>query len=71
MILPSEFIQELVDLSLGEKVSNQNQLLELCNQAIDYSVRTNHPLFLNQLYHSVDPVGLAGTWLSEALNTNS
>lgn len=60
-----------MDLSLGDRVSDHNQLLELCKQAISYSVRTNHPLFLNQLYHSVDPVGLAGTWLSEALNTNS
>jgi len=64
-------LKELVDLKLGDRVSGQNQLLELCKQAIDYSVRTNHPMFLNQLYHSVDPVGLAGTWLSEALNTNS
>lgn len=62
--------KELVDFSLGGTGLGHAQILELCKQAVEYSVRTNHPKFLNQLYHGADPVGLAGSWLSEALNTN-
>ncbi|XP_046645873.1 cysteine sulfinic acid decarboxylase-like [Daphnia pulicaria] len=65
-----EELKELVDLSLGGSALNHVQILELCKQAVEYSVKTNHPKFLNQLYHACDPVGLAGAWLTEALNTN-
>jgi glutamate decarboxylase len=37
---------------------------------MDNSVRSSHPLFLNQLYSGVDPVALAGEWLASALNAN-
>ena len=37
---------------------------------MDNSVRSSHPLFLNQLYAGVDPVALAGEWLASALNAN-
>ena len=37
---------------------------------VQYSVKTCHPYFYNQLYHGVDEYGLAGSWLSDALNTN-
>lgn len=62
--------QKLVDLSLGDSPLSHGEIFELCKRAVEYSVRTNHPKFLNQLYHGADPVGLAGAWLSEALNTN-
>lgn len=44
------------------------RLLEGCLQG---SVRTSHPLFLNQLYAAPDPVGLVGDWLSAAVNSNA
>jgi hypothetical protein len=28
-------------------------------------------LFFEQLYHGIDTTGLAGSWLSDALNTNN
>ena len=37
---------------------------------LDYSVRTGHPLFLNQLYSGNDPYALAGELLSVVANTN-
>ena len=37
---------------------------------VQYSVKTCHPYFYNQLYHKVDEYGLVGFWLSDALNTN-
>lgn len=33
-----------------------------------YSVNTGHPYFVNQLFSSVDPYGLIGQWLTDALN---
>ncbi|KAF4530577.1 hypothetical protein B566_EDAN006783, partial [Ephemera danica] len=39
-------------------------------QIVQRSVDTGHPHFYNQLYAGTDPYGLAGTWVSEALNTN-
>ncbi|KAK4010907.1 hypothetical protein OUZ56_020030 [Daphnia magna] len=65
-----EKLKKLVDLSLGDSPLSHGEIFELCKRAVEYSVRTNHPKFLNQLYHGADPVGLAGAWLSEALNTN-
>ena len=48
--------------------------LEEINRAVhavmDNSVRSSHPLFLNQLYAGVDPVALAGEWLASVLNAN-
>lgn len=61
----------MVDFSLNSKQNNSHdEILELCQQAIHYSVQTGHPMFVNQLYHGADPIGLAGSWLTEALNTN-
>ena len=37
---------------------------------IKFSVKTCHPYFYNQLYHGADEYGVAGSWLSDALNTN-
>jgi hypothetical protein len=33
-----------------------------------FSVNTAHPYFVNQLFSSVDPYGLVGQWLTDALN---
>jgi glutamate/tyrosine decarboxylase-like PLP-dependent enzyme len=45
-------------------------LLRAADVVCDYSVRTGSPGFNNQLYGAVDAVGIAGDWLSSALNTN-
>lgn len=41
----------------------------LCRSVVRLSVKTGHRFFANQLFGGVDPVGLAGSWLTEALNT--
>ena len=48
--------------------ANVDDLLE---KVVKYSVKTCHSHFYNQLYHGSDPAGLAGQWLSDALNTNN
>ena len=52
-----------------QPVTNQ-KLLSACQIIVDYSVHTNHPHFLNQLYGHCDPVSIGGDWLAAALNTN-
>lgn len=37
---------------------------------LKHSVRTSHPLFFNQLYARVEPVGVAADWAVAATNTN-
>lgn len=48
----------------GERVEH------LCRSVARLSVKTGHRFFCNQLFGGVDPVGLAGSWLTEALNTS-
>ncbi|PSN40570.1 Cysteine sulfinic acid decarboxylase, partial [Blattella germanica] len=60
----------LLNLELGAQGIQEDELLDLCRAAVNYSVQTCHPHFKNQLYGGTDPYGLAATWLSEALNTN-
>jgi len=40
----------------------------LTRDIIKYSVKTGHPHFVNQLFSSLDPYGLLGQWLTDALN---
>ncbi|CAG0915350.1 unnamed protein product [Notodromas monacha] len=61
---------QTLDFNLSKKGTSRRDLLKICENAVKYSVRTSHPYFRNQLYGGVDPYALAGTWLSEALNTN-
>lgn len=43
-------------------------LINFFPQVARYSVNTGHPYFVNQLFSSVDPYGLVGQWLTDALN---
>lgn len=49
---------------LGESVEH------LCRSVVRLSVKTGHRFFCNQLFGGLDPVGLAGSWLTDALNTS-
>jgi hypothetical protein len=51
-------------------LSNFGFKFNLRRYIMDNSVRSSHPLFLNQLYSGVDPIALAAEWLSSALNAN-
>lgn len=46
------------------------ELIEFCKKVIRFSVKTTHPYFYNQLYGGIDEFSLAGSWLTEALNTS-
>ena len=49
---------------------DQAALLEACRLVLECSVRTNHPLFFNQLFGATDPVAVCGEWITAACNTN-
>ncbi|KAJ8664563.1 hypothetical protein QAD02_006225 [Eretmocerus hayati] len=57
-----------LNLALGPYGESHEVLLDLVTSVIRYSVKTGHPRFVNQLYSSVDPYGLVGQWLTDALN---
>nr|CAD7430262.1 unnamed protein product [Timema monikensis] len=67
---PPDKLKETLPLELGPTPSSDEELLSLCQDVIKYSVKTSHHHFHNQLYSGTDPYGLAGAWLTEALNTN-
>lgn len=57
-----------IDLPPSKTGESHEALLRLLSSVIRYSVKTGHPHFVNQLYSSVDPYGLIGQWLTDALN---
>ncbi|XP_076636652.1 glutamate decarboxylase-like protein black [Colletes latitarsis] len=64
---PSE-LRSAIDLTLSNQGVSHEELLLLARNVIKYSVKTGHPRFVNQLYSSVDPYGLLGQWMTDALN---
>ncbi|ELW47931.1 Glutamate decarboxylase-like protein 1 [Tupaia chinensis] len=65
---PPEQLKQLVDLELRDKGEPHHRLLELCQDVIHYSVKTNHPRFFNQLYAGLDYYALVARFMTEALN---
>ncbi|XP_066991602.2 cysteine sulfinic acid decarboxylase [Anabrus simplex] len=63
-----EQMRQLIELDLESQPANHDKLLQLLKDVIKYSVKTGHPHFINQLFSSVDPYGLVGQWLGDALN---
>ncbi|CAK9818344.1 Acidic amino acid decarboxylase GADL1 (Fragment) [Anthophora plagiata] len=61
-------LRSAINLKLQDEGVSHEELLSLAQNVIKYSVKTGHPRFVNQLYSSVDPYGLLGQWLTDALN---
>lgn len=66
----ANYLQEIINLDLLEEPKPQEDLLLLANKILKYSVKTGHPYFMNQLFSGLDPYGLAGQWLTDALNAS-
>lgn len=62
--------QELMDLSVCEEGCSMERAKEVLSRVVQYSVKTQHPYFFNQLFGGIDEVALTGAWITEALNTN-
>ncbi|XP_037951105.1 acidic amino acid decarboxylase GADL1-like [Teleopsis dalmanni] len=67
-----EELKKLIDLTISEHENHSIKDIEdIIRSVIKYSVKTSHGRFHNQLFGQMDPYGLAGTWISEALNTSA
>lgn len=63
-----EELQNQFQFELKSTPSSHDELVKLLRDTIHYSVKTGHPYFANQLFSSLDPYGLVGQWLTDALN---
>lgn len=63
-----EDMQRMFDFGLKKTGATHEELLKLMKSTIQHSVKTAHPYFVNQLFSSLDPYGLVGQWLTDALN---
>lgn len=63
-----EELEKKLELTVSDAPESHGKMLELMKTVIQYSVKTGHPYFVNQLFSSVDPYGLVGQWLADALN---
>lgn len=63
-----EDLQNIFDMKLKDTPDSDEVLLSLIKDTIKYSVKTGHPYFVNQLFSGVDPYGLIGQFLTDALN---
>ncbi|XP_023936449.2 cysteine sulfinic acid decarboxylase [Bicyclus anynana] len=63
-----EDIKQAIDLKVRDGPASHEELLAFMADVARYSVNTAHPYFVNQLFSSVDPYGLIGQWLTDALN---
>lgn len=63
-----EQLKKVFNFCLQESPSTHEELKEFLKNTIHYSVKTGHPYFANQLFSSLDPYGLVGQWLTDALN---
>eukprot|EP00128_Syssomonas_multiformis_P006860 Colp12_sorted_trinity150504_noHs@8985 len=62
-------LRKAFDFTLPEKATNVTELVDIVKQVLERSVRTSHPRFYNQLFAGIDPVALAGDWVTSVLNT--
>lgn len=63
------WFQEELDFRLGEN-GDEAYAIKSLKKVVQWSVKTNHPGFVNQLYGGNDFFGLAGELMAVFLNTN-
>ncbi|KAL0270929.1 UNVERIFIED_CONTAM: hypothetical protein PYX00_008199 [Menopon gallinae] len=63
-----QVLEKAFDYALRREGETDERLYKLIGDVIKYSVKTGHPYFVNQLFSGVDPYGLVGQWLTDALN---
>ncbi|XP_027306900.2 acidic amino acid decarboxylase GADL1 [Anas acuta] len=63
-----ETLKKILDLEMRDTGESHQKLLQLCQDVIQYSVKTSHPRFFNQLYAGIDYYSLVARFITEALN---
>ena len=64
---PPQELKESMDVSLGKPLAEE-ELWKALERILDNSVRTTHPLFLNQLFGGLRPEAITAEWISTVLN---
>ncbi|KAK5686033.1 Glutamate decarboxylase 2 [Elasticomyces elasticus] len=67
---PPKKLQQLMNIDLPEQGLGKDGLVSAVNDVLKYSVNTWDQGFLDKLYASITPVGLAADLLLSSLNTN-
>lgn len=63
-------LQDAINFSIAEKGVSESEFLALINKYLDYSVNTNHPQFLNQLYSGFNFPAFIGEIFTALANTS-
>jgi glutamate/tyrosine decarboxylase-like PLP-dependent enzyme len=68
--LDPDALAERFDFLPGRAGKDWDQLFEEMQRVLQYSVRTGHPAFSNQLYGSYNLPAIVGEWFTALLNTS-
>jgi glutamate/tyrosine decarboxylase-like PLP-dependent enzyme len=68
-IEPEELSQK-IDLNIPHLGIDSPQMLNLIKEVLDYSVNTNHPYFMNQMFGKTQPIAFLADLLISVLNTS-
>lgn len=68
--LPPEVLKRHLDLRLPVEGRPTEELLDEMRRVLEYSVRTGHPRFLNQLFGGCDQAAVLGEWVTALINTS-
>lgn len=61
-------LEQILDLKFKDESLEEAEIGNLLQKIIQYSVKSNHPMFQNELYGGYDPFCLAASWITDALN---
>ncbi|XP_030753463.1 cysteine sulfinic acid decarboxylase [Sitophilus oryzae] len=67
---PEQLMSEF-DFQVNPDGETHEELIQHLRNVIKYSVKTGHPYFVNQLFSAIDPYGLVGQILTDALNPSA
>uniref|UniRef100_A0A914W520 Glutamate decarboxylase n=1 Tax=Plectus sambesii TaxID=2011161 RepID=A0A914W520_9BILA len=66
-----ENLKERLDLQISsDRAADDNEIMNLARDILNFSVKSGHPFFMNTLSHGTDPYGYAAVLLEEAINNN-
>lgn len=68
--LKPEALQEKIDFSIDSAGTSEEEFLHLLQQYLDYSVKTGHTMFFNQLYSGFNPPAFYAEIITALTNTS-
>eukprot|EP00730_Choanoeca_flexa_P017345 TRINITY_DN8339_c0_g1_i1.p1 TRINITY_DN8339_c0_g1~~TRINITY_DN8339_c0_g1_i1.p1 ORF type:complete len:529 (+),score=132.43 TRINITY_DN8339_c0_g1_i1:108-1694(+) len=69
-VMPEE-LKKVCDVTLPEEGQGVDKSVDMIKKMLQYSVRTTHPRFMNQLFAGSDPIGQIAELVTAVLNVNS